>query len=66
MQNLNDPYTRAKLQVNFIDFVLVPWWKGVSRIWPGISTLSISITSIRSFIHPSIHISYAREILAYK
>lgn len=35
MQNLNDPYTRAKLQVNFIDFVLSPWWKGVARVWPG-------------------------------
>jgi len=34
MQNLSDPVIRYKNQVNFIDFVLMPWWRSVVRIFP--------------------------------
>lgn len=29
MQNLNNGMHRAKLQANFIEFVLEPWWRGL-------------------------------------
>eukprot|EP00479_Gromia_sphaerica_P007431 TRINITY_DN2475_c0_g1_i1.p1 TRINITY_DN2475_c0_g1~~TRINITY_DN2475_c0_g1_i1.p1 ORF type:complete len:463 (+),score=98.75 TRINITY_DN2475_c0_g1_i1:118-1389(+) len=36
MQNLADEDTRMTQQVNFIDFVLLPLWKPVSRIFPSL------------------------------
>jgi dual 3',5'-cyclic-AMP and -GMP phosphodiesterase 11 len=36
MQNLENAQHRAKLQVNFIGFVLEPWWKNVTRLFPGL------------------------------
>jgi GAF domain-containing protein len=37
MQGLKDAPTRFSLQVNFIDFILVPWWEIVVRMLPGIA-----------------------------
>jgi hypothetical protein len=34
MQNLGDPLHRAGLQVGFIEFVLLPYWAHVARVWP--------------------------------
>lgn len=35
MQNLSNPLLRRQNQVNFIDVVLVPWWRACTRIFPG-------------------------------
>jgi hypothetical protein len=35
MKNLDDVVTRNKNQVNFINFVLLPWWKNMARLVPG-------------------------------
>jgi hypothetical protein len=34
MQNLDTPRVRAKLQVDFIDYVLTPWWCAVVALFP--------------------------------
>eukprot|EP00462_Mataza_sp_D1_P014194 CAMPEP_0175150198 /NCGR_PEP_ID=MMETSP0087-20121206/17727_1 /TAXON_ID=136419 /ORGANISM="Unknown Unknown, Strain D1" /LENGTH=662 /DNA_ID=CAMNT_0016436097 /DNA_START=44 /DNA_END=2032 /DNA_ORIENTATION=+ len=43
MTGLQDIARRAKMQVNFIDFVLHPWWKGITRIFPQFETLLQSL-----------------------
>ncbi len=35
MQNLDDLANRATLQMNFINFVLLPWYSQVARLIPG-------------------------------
>ena len=35
MQNLTNPLLRRQNQVNFIDVVLIPWWRATTRIFPG-------------------------------
>ena len=49
MQGLNDPIQRAKLQVGFIDFVLTPWWEGVSRLYPELKDNYEMLLSNRNF-----------------
>lgn len=39
MQNLDDRANRANLQVNFINFVLAPWYSQVARLIPGVQPL---------------------------
>jgi hypothetical protein len=34
MQGLDRPATRTKLQTGFINFVLIPWWGTVCRLFP--------------------------------
>ena len=36
MQNLSDPTVRIQNQINFIEFVLVPWWRSVARVFPDL------------------------------
>lgn len=43
MQNLSDIKTRAKLQRNFIQFVLVPWWKAMARLFPSMKRCYMSL-----------------------
>jgi len=46
---LHDPVTRASLQVKFIDFILVPWWDQMSRLFPGLKACQTQLLQNREF-----------------
>jgi len=37
MNNLDDIVIRNKSQLGFIDYMLLPWWKNVSRLFPSLT-----------------------------
>lgn len=51
MVGLSDPVVRAQAQVNFIDFVLVPWWRSVVRIFPGMRHCFEQLMVNRKYYH---------------
>jgi hypothetical protein len=58
MQNLSNGLHRSKLQVNFIQFVLEPWWKQVVRVMPQLKSCWDGLLANKAFFeqlarHPS-------------
>ena len=54
MQNLADPQHRSKLQVNFIDFVLEPWWKSLIKLYPTLKPCYINLQANKTYFQNSI------------
>jgi hypothetical protein len=51
MQNLSDGVHRSKLQVNFIQFVLEPWWKQVVRVFPALKECWDMLLTNKQVLH---------------
>jgi dual 3',5'-cyclic-AMP and -GMP phosphodiesterase 11 len=49
MQNLTDPVQRAKNQVNFCDFVLIPYWRSVVRLLPQLKSWYLNLLTNRQY-----------------
>jgi len=49
MQGLDDPRLRAGLQVNFILYVLLPWWSNVARLLPELNPMLEELRSNREY-----------------
>jgi len=49
MQNLTNPRVRAKLQTNFMDFVLIPWWRSFIRFFPSLDHCNKRLLTNRGF-----------------
>lgn len=49
MENLDNAQHRARMQVNFIDFVLTPLWKSVVRIFPQMRVCFENLLNSRKF-----------------
>jgi len=49
MQNLHDPIVRNQNQVSFIDFVLLPWWRSMCRLFPGLTPCYDNLLANRKF-----------------
>ena len=45
MHGLDDSFARAKLQYNFLTFVLLPLWEPVVRIFPSMEMYLSSLKS---------------------
>lgn len=57
MQNLSNGVHRAKLQVNFITFVLEPYWKAVVRLFPALKVCIDNLQSNKQFFQSLAQIS---------
>jgi len=51
MKNLDNPQVRAQNQVNFIDFVLIPWWKPFVKCFPSLKHCFANLLSNRSYYY---------------
>jgi len=51
MKNLDNPQVRAQNQVNFIDFVLIPWWKPFVKCFPSLKHCFANLISNRSYYY---------------
>ena len=49
MLNLTNPLLRRQNQVNFIDVVLIPWWRATTRIFPGLKVAYKHLLSNRNY-----------------
>jgi hypothetical protein len=49
MLNLTNPLLRRQNQVNFIDVVLIPWWRATTRIFPGLKICYKNLLSNRNY-----------------
>jgi hypothetical protein len=49
MQGLDDPRLRAGLQVNFILYVLLPWWSNVARLMPELQPMLDELRANREY-----------------
>lgn len=55
MQNLSDPQHRAKLQVNFIEFVLEPWWRSIVKLYPQLKPCYINLQGNKTYFQGLVH-----------
>jgi len=53
MQNLTNPLLRRQNQVNFIDVVLMPWWRATVRLFPGFKPCYKNLITNRAHYHSS-------------
>ncbi len=49
MRNLEQPHVRAQGQVNFIDFILAPWWRNLVRLYPAMNECEQRLKENRAF-----------------
>lgn len=61
MQNMADFNHRTKLQVNFIEFVLEPWWKNIARLYPELQTCYLSLQTNKSYFQELIAVHQIRR-----
>lgn len=62
MQNLDKTHVRAQSQVNFIDFVLAPWWRNLVRLFPALQMCADTLQENRAYYEGI----YKRELEAFK
>jgi len=71
MKNLDNPQIRAQNQVNFIDFVLIPWWKPFVKCFPGLQQCYVNLGANRSYYYdiwktdPSKEMKESKKIRSY-
>ena len=56
MQNLSDGLNRSKLQANFIEFVLEPWWRNIARLFPAMQPSYSNLQANKTFFQVSFYI----------
>jgi len=60
MQNLSNPVLRRQNQVNFIEVVLIPWWRATTRLFPGFKACYKNLLVNRNYYANTTHATSAQ------